>query len=173
MNKKIAFRQLLNRLTGFSTPVFGVSWSPAESEKQVAERVITFLEDRRVILPRSVLDNFLVFVSVASPSAYDTDTLSPVTDSIIEIRHFLTKQMQQLPRDSDLFKRLDGMRSVCRHSSGCLNRMSFRELEWELLPRLVEFKTLMCIHITAIAVSYGIDVSEELADMLPLGKSLI
>jgi hypothetical protein len=40
--------KILSRLTGFSVPVFGVSWSPPEAERAVARRVIASLEDRRV-----------------------------------------------------------------------------------------------------------------------------
>jgi len=43
------FKQIIGRLTGFSVPIFGVSWNPPEPEVQKARRVLTYLEDRRVL----------------------------------------------------------------------------------------------------------------------------
>lgn len=46
---KINYKDILGRLTGFSTPFIGVSWDPSNTEKDVAKSVIAFLEDRRVL----------------------------------------------------------------------------------------------------------------------------
>ena len=43
------FREIMNRLTGISCPIFGVSWNPAETDISIARRVIIFLEPRRVL----------------------------------------------------------------------------------------------------------------------------
>ena len=45
----MTFKQILSRLTGISCPVFGIQWNPPEPEITVAQRVISFLEDRRVL----------------------------------------------------------------------------------------------------------------------------
>ncbi|CCV09588.1 conserved hypothetical protein [Mesorhizobium metallidurans STM 2683] len=38
------------RVTGISTPVFGVSWSgPGPAETEIVRRFLVFLEDRRVL----------------------------------------------------------------------------------------------------------------------------
>jgi hypothetical protein len=47
-DKKMNYKQIIARLTGFSTPIFGVSWNPPETDIAIAQRVIAFLEDRRV-----------------------------------------------------------------------------------------------------------------------------
>ena len=41
--------EILNRLTGFSTPIGGLSWQSATLDVDVARRVLVFLEDRRVL----------------------------------------------------------------------------------------------------------------------------
>lgn len=43
------FQEIISRLAGFSTPIFGVQWNPSEPQRAVARRVIAFLEDRRVL----------------------------------------------------------------------------------------------------------------------------
>jgi len=52
------FTELLNRLTGISCPVFGVSWNPVDTERSIARRIIIFLEPRRVLY--SAYDYFLL-----------------------------------------------------------------------------------------------------------------
>ena len=65
------FKQIINRLTGFSTPVFGVSWSPPQSHIDVARSVIIFLEDRRVLY-----------------NPYELEVPQHCIHSVIEIRRF-------------------------------------------------------------------------------------
>ena len=43
------FKAILNRLTGLSCPIFGISWNPIESEIIIATRIIRYLENRRVL----------------------------------------------------------------------------------------------------------------------------
>lgn len=50
------FSEIANRLAGISTPIGGVSWQPAELELSAARRVVTFLEDRRVLYSPSELE---------------------------------------------------------------------------------------------------------------------
>lgn len=48
MNKLLlTFQEIKNRITGFSFPLFGVSWQPNESEIKIAQNIINQLEDRR------------------------------------------------------------------------------------------------------------------------------
>ena len=90
-------REAANRLTGISTPVFGVSWEPLKSEVAVAARVLTFLADRRVLYNPSELE---------LPEQRVT--------SVIEIRHFLTDELGELDAKSDLAATLRAMRAACR-----------------------------------------------------------
>ena len=43
------FSEIATRLTGISTPIFGVSWTPAQSDVDAVRRTLVFLEDRRVL----------------------------------------------------------------------------------------------------------------------------
>jgi hypothetical protein len=67
------FSEIANRVTGFSTPVFGIQWTPPRLDREVAERVIVFLEDRRVLYEA---------MEAAMPEY--------CVNSVLEIRAFLT-----------------------------------------------------------------------------------
>ncbi len=45
----MTFTEIAHRLTGISSPFFGVSWVPPEADVTIAQRVLVFLEDRRVL----------------------------------------------------------------------------------------------------------------------------
>ena len=154
---KVPFMQLLGRLTGISTPIFGVSWNPPESDKVVAERVITFLEDRRVLLPYALLINYF-----GHPNN--------IIHSISGIRSYLTSELQKLDRSSELFRILDAMRKLCRNCldvfelAGTTTDNFSQHVYW---PAVMEFKIRMGQLITTLAVGYGIDLSEDFTQELP------
>lgn len=160
---KISFRSMLGRLTGFSTPVFGIQWHPSESDRVRVERVLTVLEDRRILLPYGVLINY-----VAQPSY--------ITKSVEQIRAFLTGELQELERESDLFERLDTMRQLCRYLLDVFEVAQITDLkEFEdrrqnthaYWPAVMEFKTRMGLQIAGMAVAYGVDLPANMARELP------
>ena len=79
------FKEILARLTGFSVPVFGVSWNPPEPEVQKARRVITQLEDRRVLC-----------------NASELEVPAHCVQSVIEIRRMLSAELETLDATSEL-----------------------------------------------------------------------
>lgn len=85
------------RITGVSTPWLGASWNPPQSQKEIAKKLITFLEDRRVLYNPSYLE---------SPSHCVT--------SIIEIRKFLTDLLISLDENTDLGIAIRTIRAACR-----------------------------------------------------------
>ncbi|ABK17584.1 DUF6650 family protein [Syntrophobacter fumaroxidans] len=70
---KLKGKGLLSRLTGVSTPVGGVNWTPPIAEADVAKKLLVFLEDRRVLF-----------------MPYDSEVGYYVVESILEIRQRLT-----------------------------------------------------------------------------------
>jgi hypothetical protein len=164
---KVTIEKILARLTGLSTPVFGVSWTPPELDRSVAERVITFLEDRRVIFPDAILDNAFVAPHIA-------------TQSLIEIRRYVTLEMQKLGRESELFGNLEGIRAACRR---CIDKigivdedhpgMLVKRGHTSFISAFVELRITIGFHLACIAVKYGIELNEELLAILPPDDSSV
>ena len=75
---KTSFTKIAKSLTGFSTPFFGVSWNPPETDREKARKLIIFLEDRRVLF-----------------YPYDMEIPFQVNESILEIRRYLTEVLQR------------------------------------------------------------------------------
>lgn len=152
------YREIANRLTGFSTPIFGVSWNPPEPERAVARRVLAFLEDRRVLY-----------------NPYHIEIDDQVTGSVLEIRRFLTPEIGALDTDSGLAGHLRAIRAACRKylddtgpSSRRLKALQqWRGFGFDFFLELGELRATVGKHVAAIAVMYGLDVEGDLADVLP------
>lgn len=155
------FREIASRLTGISSPIFGVSWNPAAAEVTVARRVIAFLEDRRVLF---------VDESLEVPEHCVT--------SVIEVRRYLTSEIQQLP-EGELSSSLRAMRAACRKfldavdgRDGIVVRYGGHGghwASWRFGSALGELRGVVGIHVARIAAQNGLDVEDDLARILPAG----
>ena len=154
------FKEIASRITGFSVPVFGVSWNPPEPEVAIARRVLSFLEDRRVLF-----------------NPYHLEVADQCISSVLDIRRSLTEEIGRLSHASKLAEHLRGIRAACRKflDTMHLDNASHRILrphwpgafESEFFTDLGELRASIGLHIAAIAVMYGIDVEGELAKTLP------
>ena len=91
------YKQIAARLTGLNCPVFGVSWNPPEAERTIARRVITALEDRRVLYVDSELEVPMRCV-----------------ESVQRIRELLTQEIAPLADDAHIAPALRAIRTACR-----------------------------------------------------------
>jgi hypothetical protein len=158
----LRFREIANRLTGFSTPLFGVQWNAPTLDVEIARKAVAFLEDRRVLY---------------APESMEMP--EHVVRSVIEIRAMLTDVLGQVDRESHLGQGASAMRAACRkcidrlQASGIdANRMDWGSWqEWEFSLALGELRGVVGIHVALIAAAYGIDVEEPLASILPVADS--
>ncbi|MFK3648020.1 DUF6650 family protein [Lysobacter enzymogenes] len=154
------FQEIISRLTGFSTPVFGVQWNPPEPQRAIARRVIAFLEDRRVLFVPSEME---------SPDH--------CVQSILRIREFLTQELAGLDSDQPLAQSLRAMRAACRKCLATVEADDRRIIEfgahrnhyasWIFNGAIGELRGVFGIHIAALAASHGLDVEGDLASILP------
>ncbi len=152
------YREILTHITGFNVPIFGVSWNPKESEIDVARRILTFLEDRRLLY-----------------NPYHIEVAEDCVRSALDIRRFLTTEIGKLAGDSELAKHLRGIRAVCRKFLDATDHRSRRLVhphwsgwhEAEFFTQLGELRASIGLHVAAISVMHGIDVEGQLAIVLP------
>ena len=153
------FKEILKHITGITTPIFGISWNPNNTERDHAREVIAYLEDRRVLY-----------------DPCEIEISEHCVDSVIQIRVFLTKKIGEISDDSELSVSLRAMRAACRKY---LDRMGVKNdlilfgahrtfnNRWELHSFIGELRGVLGIHIAKIAVAYGIDVESDLASIIP------
>jgi hypothetical protein len=149
------------KLTGFSTPIFGVSWEPSDSEREIARRVIAKLEDRRVLY---------------NPT--EMEVPHHCVMSVVEIRHILSDELGNLSEESNLARSLRAMRAACRKFLNTVQADEKRIIDfgnypghfasWEFNGAVGELRGVFGIHLAQIAAQYGLDIEDELASILPI-----
>jgi Family of unknown function (DUF6650) len=167
---KFKFLRIANRLTGISTPVFGASWKPPELDVDVANELVTFLEDRRML---------------TVPYAWENSQY--VIESVMQTRAELTKTLSRVDRESPLSESVRAMRAACRkfltqavppHNASREDyartgaQISDPVGRGNLTADLGELRGIFGVHIARICTAYGIDVEEDPAKILPEDPAL-
>jgi hypothetical protein len=156
----MTFRDIASRLTGFSVPIFGVSWNPPEADRSIARRLIAFFEDRRVLY-------------VAS----EAEVPDHCVRSVLEIRRTLTEELGSLEANSELAHSISAMRAACRKFLAAVEADEGRIVRfgaspghyasWVFISALGELRGVFGIHLAKIAAAYGLDVEADLASIFP------
>ena len=159
----MTFKEIANKLTGFNIPIFGVSWTPAKLEIEIAKKVIIFLEDKRVL--------YVV---------YELESPQHCITSVIQIREFLTTQMFDLGDKSELANILRAMRSACRKFLDSVQgQFYFDKGRGRIDPDLSiggqihfynamgELRATMAILIAKIIIMHGLNFEGDLINIIP------
>jgi hypothetical protein len=155
------FSEVARRLTGISCPIFGVTWDPGVAKVTSARRVLTYLEDRRVL-----------FVP------FEVEMPEHCVESILDIRRFLTTELGQLDdKDEDIAPHIRAMRASCREflkrseeidgGPQGFRRPFHGSQEWMFNQLLGELRGMFGIHVAQLSAKFGIDIEDELAVILP------
>lgn len=152
---KIPVADIARRITGISTPVFGVSWNPPENKRDIVRRLIAFLEDRRALYAERHME------------------YGPwVEKSVIEMRQELTDILQDCPEDKHLTAPIRAMRAACRkflermdHPDS--NRRMVYPKEARMWEALGELRAIFGLHLARLCTGYGVDVEADLTTIFP------
>jgi hypothetical protein len=154
------FKEIINRLTGVSTPIFGVQWNPSEITVTKARRIIVYLEDRRVLY-----------------APWQMEIPQFCVESVIEIRQFLTAELGGVDNNSELAQSLRAMRAACRKFldtvQGGRRIIPDRgwhpnhHYNWVFHGALGELRGVFGVQVAKIAAQHGLDVEDDLASILP------
>ena len=154
------FSEIANRLTGISTPLGGLSWEASELEISAARRVITYLEDRRVLYVPDQLE-----------------VPAHCVHSVLDIRRFLSTELGKIDAHSEFAASLRAMRAACRKF---LERVGVdgRDIvlyanhrghfaSWTFYSALGEMRGTFGVHLARIAAHFKLDIEDGLASILP------
>ncbi len=153
------FSDLASRLTGISCPVFGLSWNPAETQRNIAKRIIIFLEGRRVLFDE-----------------YGSEALCQCIESVTKIKEYLTSELPSIDDNSELNTYIRAMRKASNKLLSCFPQNKQNKCKyckegtheyWYFVSAIGELRGIFGVMIGQIAKAYGLDVEDELAQIIP------
>lgn len=155
-------RKSMPRLTGISVPLGGLQWEYQESDAVIARRIVSYLEDRRVLF---VPDN--------------AEVPAHCIESVVEIRRFLTHELSSANERAHVAPTIRALRAAARKFLDALGPQ-LSELEygvlrngtagWVFNQALGELRGVFGIHAALLAERYGIEVEPDLASIMPSNK---
>jgi hypothetical protein len=148
---------MAKRLTGIAGPWGGIQWETTTGDKDVARRVISFLEDRRLLFGDRHIEDGMHCVA-----------------SALQIREMLTREIAEAKPGKTLEESLRAMRAACRKfvdAAGPHARNFFGpSAPYVAEPfglALGDLRTSFGFHVALIAAEFKIRVEEDLARILP------
>jgi hypothetical protein len=150
-------KKFANRITAVSCPVAGVQWTPPVLECNTAEKLMSFLAQKRVFY-----------------NALDDERAAACWHSVNDIRRELTTYSQTHGPKTELGKLLRGMNRDCRTFVDTMeqHRQLDRDGEY-VISRSIKEQAILTLrhafgrHIARLSLKYGVDVEDELAVLIP------
>jgi hypothetical protein len=142
--------------TGAGAFGFSLNWEKVPGDKDIARRVITFLEDRRLLFGERHFEDELHCVR-----------------SAIEIRRFLSDELTRARPGRSLEQSLRAIRTAMRAfvDSAGPDAVNFRYHNGHMTDpfslALGELRSLVGLHLAVITDQYDIEIEDDLAQILP------
>ena len=155
------YKTILASITGISSPIFGIQWTPPTLDIKIAEDLVKFLEDRRVLFKPTEMED-----------------ANHCAQSVLDIRSEVTMALQrQSDERSPLCKQLRKMRSACRRFSDKIGTDGFKRFDLVIQKSILERELFLLREtfgetIAEIAIAHGLDVEDDLAKILPFNNPL-
>lgn len=150
-------KRFANRITSVSCPIAGIQWTPSTLECQTAEAVMAFLAQRRVFY------NIL-----------DEERATACWFSVNQIRQELTKHCQVHGPRTELGKILRAMNRDCRKFVSALEKHRLLDGQGAYVinrslkdQAIIQLRLAFGRHVARMVLTYGIDVEDELAIIIP------
>jgi hypothetical protein len=154
------WRQIVSRLRGFTILGNGASWEPVEAERDIAHRVVTFFEDRRVLY-----------------NPYHLEVPQHCVDSVNEIRRFLTETLAHHHNPDGIAENLRAMRGACRRFLDTVQKSGGVVIidsafdggppAWKFFSAIGELRATIGLHLSIIAANHQIDIHGDLEKIVP------
>jgi hypothetical protein len=153
-------RQWAGRLTGFSTPFVGASWTAPPAERDVAAKLLAHLEDRRVLY---------------NPS--DAESPEHCVTSVIEIRRLLSETLAKLGGRGALADHVRALGAASRRFLDRMGRDGSHDYHaaaswghwrsWDFQDALGQMRGIFGVHLAIIAARYDLSIRGDLEGILP------
>jgi hypothetical protein len=142
----VRFKDLASRITGVSIPVFGISWNPPETEREIVRQMFIILEDRRALY-----------------NDYACQIEHEVAHSALEF----TAALKRLPETSEATSSFKAMRAGCPgYLDHSWQRYGMGPLSF--IGHLGRLRAIISVHVAYLAVKDGIDLDAELVRVIPI-----
>jgi len=154
------WKQVLSRLTGVSIGPVGASWEAPTPETEIAQTIINFFEDRRVLF-----------------NPYELEVPRHCVDSVREMRRFLTDRLAGMPDEEGLPANVRAMRAACRRFLDTVEQNGGRVIignafesglnAWIFFSALGELRAAIGLHLSILAARYQLSINGDLTKILP------
>ena len=156
--RRFSGTDLARRITGFSTPFGGLSWTAPAPEADAVRAFLTVLEDRRALF-----------------APYHVEMEFAVAQSIEEVRHACTETISALQENSRAVEHIRAIRVACRQFSDKApeahdlhrGRGFGREASALFFTALGELRALIGVQVMALAYTYKLELEGDLASIIP------
>jgi len=151
---RLKFKRILQSVTGISTPIFGIQWTPPQWASDLAEETLVHLSDKRVLFNR-----------------FDMEDTGHCVQSVNNIRNHLGSQRQKLQGNKELDKSLATMQRACRRFVDYVGHPKYSGFEKPIQDSILEnelqkLRSSIGKQVATLSISFGVDVEDELASTI-------